>query len=91
MSITLTPEQEQFIQSKLQTGHYHTAQEVLDVALRLFEEYDQANPTNVDTLTHVADAQRLQTYRETGRGISHAQVATWLSSIGTDEELPCPS
>jgi putative addiction module CopG family antidote len=88
MSITFTPEQEQFIQAKLQTGQYQTVEEILAVALRLLEAHDQAN---IDALTHEGDASRLQAYRETGQGIAHAQVAAWLSSIGTDDELPCPN
>ena len=41
MSITLTSSQEQFIQNKLKTGKYRSAQEVLEVALRLLDEYDR--------------------------------------------------
>ncbi len=95
MSITLTPQQEQFVQTKLKTGKYRTAEEVLELALRLLEAYEQANQTDTDTdidaLTYAADAQRLQAYRDTGYGIPHNDVAQWLSSIGTDDELPCPS
>ena len=43
MSITLTSSQEQFIQNKLQTGKYRSAQEVLEVALRLLDEYDRGD------------------------------------------------
>ncbi|MEG4283763.1 type II toxin-antitoxin system ParD family antitoxin [Microcoleus sp. A006_D1] len=43
MSITLTSSQEQFIQTKLETGKYRSAQEVLEVALRLLDEYDQGD------------------------------------------------
>ncbi|NEP01822.1 MAG: type II toxin-antitoxin system ParD family antitoxin [Symploca sp. SIO2E9] len=42
MSISLTPEQEHFIQTKIQAGKYRSAQEVLKVALRLLDEYDRA-------------------------------------------------
>jgi putative addiction module CopG family antidote len=35
MSISLTPDQERFIQTKLQAGKYRSAQEVLEIALRL--------------------------------------------------------
>jgi antitoxin ParD1/3/4 len=41
MSITLTKTQELFIQTKLQTGKYASAEEVLEVALRLLDEYDR--------------------------------------------------
>jgi len=38
-SIILTQEQEKFIQAKLQTGRYRTAQEILELAFRLLDEY----------------------------------------------------
>ncbi|HBB34130.1 MAG TPA: hypothetical protein DDZ80_10455 [Cyanobacteria bacterium UBA8803] len=44
-----------------------------------------------DEATIKGDLQRLQRYRETKHGIPHEQVAAWLSSIGTDDELPCPN
>ena len=37
------------------------------------------------------DQERLQNYRETGYAISHDRVAEWLDSIGTENELPCPT
>ena len=40
MSIRLTPSQEQFIQSKLQSGKYRSAEELLETALRLLDEND---------------------------------------------------
>jgi antitoxin ParD1/3/4 len=40
MSISLTPEQERFIQTKLQAGKYHSVEEILEIALRLLDEYD---------------------------------------------------
>jgi hypothetical protein len=46
---------------------------------------------DADEATREADLQRLQNYRETGRSIPLDQVAAWLSSIGTDDELQCPS
>lgn len=41
MSISLKPEQEQFIQEKLQTGKYQTVDEVITEAFRLLEERDR--------------------------------------------------
>lgn len=43
MSISLTSEQERFIQTKLQGGKYRSAQEILEIALRLLDEYDRAD------------------------------------------------
>lgn len=39
MSITLTSEQEQFIQQMLATGRYQKPEEVIQAALNLLEEY----------------------------------------------------
>lgn len=39
--IQLTPEQENLIQTQVQTGKYKSAQEVLAIALELFVEYEQ--------------------------------------------------
>jgi antitoxin ParD1/3/4 len=43
MSTSLTPDQEKLIQVKLQTGKYHSAEEVLETAFQLLEEYDRAD------------------------------------------------
>ncbi len=42
MSVTLTPELEQLVQSKVQTGGYHSANDVMREALRLLEKRDLA-------------------------------------------------
>lgn len=42
MNITLTPELEQLVQSKVQTGCYHSANDVMREALRLLEKRDLA-------------------------------------------------
>jgi len=36
------------------------------------------------------DMERWQRYQLTGHAVLHDPVATWLDSIGTDHELPCP-
>jgi len=41
MNVSLTPELEQLVQSKVQTGRYNSASEVVREALRLMEERDQ--------------------------------------------------
>ena len=56
MSISLTPNQERFIQTKLQAGKYRSAEEVLEVALRLFDEYDRAETEWVEDVREKIDA-----------------------------------
>jgi antitoxin ParD1/3/4 len=41
MSISLTPDQERFVQTKLQAGKYRSVEEILEIALRLLDEYDR--------------------------------------------------
>ncbi|MEO0947001.1 MAG: type II toxin-antitoxin system ParD family antitoxin [Cyanobacteria bacterium J06641_5] len=41
MSIRLTPDQERFIQAKVREGHHRSAEEALEIALKLLDEYDR--------------------------------------------------
>lgn len=56
MSINLTLEQERFIQSKLEAGKYRSAEEVIEIALRLFEEYDRAEAVWIENVREKIDA-----------------------------------
>ena len=56
MSISLTPNQERFIQTKLQAGKYRSAEEILEVALRLLDEYDRAETEWVEDVREKIDA-----------------------------------
>jgi len=42
MNVSLTPELEEFVSSKVRSGRYNLASEVVREALRLLEEHDQA-------------------------------------------------
>ena len=55
MSITLINKQEHFIQSKLEAGKYHSAEEILEVALRLLDEYDRSDAEWVDDVRSKID------------------------------------
>ncbi|MBN3875082.1 MULTISPECIES: ribbon-helix-helix domain-containing protein [unclassified Nostoc] len=56
MSISLTPDQERFIQTKLQSGKYRSAEEALEIALRLLDEYDRADAEWVENVREKIDA-----------------------------------
>jgi antitoxin ParD1/3/4 len=56
MSISLTPDQERLIQTKLQSGKYHSVEEVLAIALRLLDEYDRADAEWVEEIRTKIDA-----------------------------------
>ena len=42
MNVSLTPELEQFVSAKVESGRYNSASEVVREALRLLEEHDTA-------------------------------------------------
>lgn len=42
MNVSLTPELEEFVNSKVKSGRYNSASEVVREALRLLEEHDLA-------------------------------------------------
>ncbi|MCU0570375.1 MAG: type II toxin-antitoxin system ParD family antitoxin [Oculatellaceae cyanobacterium Prado106] len=56
MDISLTLDQERFIQSKLQAGKYRSAEEVLEMALRLLDEYDRSDAEWVNDVRAKIDA-----------------------------------
>lgn len=56
MSIRLTPGQEHFIQTKLQAGKYRSAEEILEIALQLLDEYDRSEAEWVEDVRVKIDA-----------------------------------
>ena len=56
MSISLTPDQERFVQSKLQAGKYRSAEEILEIALQLLDEYDRSEAEWVEDVRVKIDA-----------------------------------
>ena len=47
MNVSLTPELEEFVSAKVQSGRYNSASEVVREALRLLEEHDQARASRL--------------------------------------------
>ena len=56
MNISLTPEQEQFIKTKLQTGKYRNEEELLEIALKLLDEYERSDAEWVENVRVKIDA-----------------------------------
>jgi antitoxin ParD1/3/4 len=59
MNIQLTPELEQLVQSKVQSGRYNSASEVIREALRLMEEGDLRKEEIRKKIEQSLDSQRL--------------------------------
>lgn len=47
MNVSLTPELERFVTSKVASGLYNSSSEVVREALRLLEEHDRARSTQI--------------------------------------------
>ena len=47
MNVSLTPELEELVSTKLRSGRYNSASEVVREALRLLEEHDKARPSQL--------------------------------------------
>ncbi len=56
MNISLTPEQEHLIKTKLQTGKYRNVEEVLEIALKLLDEYERSDAEWVENVRAKIDA-----------------------------------
>ena len=50
MNLSLTPELERFVQTKVRSGRYNSASEVVREALRLLEQHEQARATQLKRL-----------------------------------------
>lgn len=50
LNVSLTPELEQFVQSRLASGRYQTASEVIREGLRLLEEREQAREAALEEI-----------------------------------------
>ena len=59
MNIHLTPELEQLVHGKVQSGRYNSASEVVREALRLMEERDLLKVEMRKKITQSLDSQRL--------------------------------
>lgn len=52
MNVSLTPELDHFVATKVNSGRYNSASEVVREALRLLEEYDHARGAQVAAFNH---------------------------------------
>jgi antitoxin ParD1/3/4 len=50
MNVSLTPELERFVQTKVESGRYNSASEVVREALRLLENHEQARAAQLAEL-----------------------------------------
>lgn len=84
MNVHLTPELEQMIQSKVKTGRYNSASEVMREALRLMDERDQMKAMQKEEIRKKIAA-GLKSLDE-GRGVDGEAVFARLEAE-LDEEI----
>jgi len=75
MNVSLTPELEKFIESKVKSGRYHTASEVVRESLRLLEREDQ-----------LLEFKRNELRREIEKGVEQIRNGEYIEL--TSEQLP---
>jgi antitoxin ParD1/3/4 len=76
MNVILTPEQEQLIREKLETGRYVSAGEIVSEALRLLEERD-----------HIRQVQRAELQRQIAIGVEQLDRGEVIPAEHVFEEL----
>ena len=76
MNVSLTPELEQFVSTKVESGRYNSASEVVREALRLLEEQDQAKAMQLAEFNREL-GRRLQSL-EQGHRVSPAEARARL-------------
>ena len=52
MNVSLTPELDKFVASKVESGRYNSASEVVREALRLLEDHDKARGAQLAAFNH---------------------------------------
>ena len=67
MNVSLTPELETFVQTKVSSGRYTSASEVVREALRLLEDQDQSRAAQLEVFRSGVD--RRLASRDRGEGI----------------------
>lgn len=77
MSITLNPEQERFIQQKLNSGKYQNAEQIIHEAFQLLEKWEQYQQWTKETREKV---QVGLAELERGEGLDSEEVIAQLRS-----------
>lgn len=76
MNVSLTPELEQMVAEKVQSGRYTSASEVIREALRLLEEQDRLKQSHLAEVRQKIDRGLKQL--DEGRGISAQEARAGL-------------
>ena len=90
MNVHLTPELEQFLQTKLDSGRYNSASELVSEALLLMQQNDQFRALHLQELRNHMDIALSQSAR--GEGTNGEQfMQDMLQDLDTVAEIVKPS
>lgn len=67
MNVSLTPELENFVQTKVKSGRYNSASEVVREALRLLEDHEKARAAQLQEFRSELD--RRLAFLDRGKGV----------------------
>ncbi len=76
MNVSLTPELEEFVQTKVRSGRYNSASEVVREALRLLEDHDKARAARLAEFNQ--ELGRRLASLDRGESVDPAEVRTRL-------------
>jgi antitoxin ParD1/3/4 len=77
MNVSLTPELEQFVQSRVESGRYNSASEVVREALRLFADHESVRAAHLAKFNE--ELGRRLTSLDRGDSVDPAEVRTRLA------------
>jgi len=72
MNVSLTPELENFVQTKVKNGRYNSASEVVREALRLLEDHEKARAAQLEEFQSGLDRRLASLDR--GKGVEGEEV-----------------
>ncbi len=86
MNVSLTPELEEFVSAKVESGRYHSASEVVREALRLLEERDQDRAARLAEFNE--EIGRRLTALDRGEAVAPAEARARLRSRSVERRKP---
>jgi antitoxin ParD1/3/4 len=76
MNVSLTPELENFVQTKVKNGRYNSASEVVREALRLLEDHEKARAAQLEEFQSGLDRRLASLDR--GKGVEGEEVLSQI-------------
>lgn len=88
MNISLTPELENFVQSKVTSGLYTSASEVIRESLRLMHTYDDLQKQRINQLNDAIDIglQQLKKGQKVNAKDAYNRLKQKITTIAKDKE-----